>query len=201
MPVAKEHYLQLFKRLDRLITENPLVIIAIDGNSGTGKTELAERLRNHYDANLFHMDDFFLQSRQRTEARLAETGGNVDYERFKAEVLEKISLADGFSYQISDCRLGRLAGWVRVAPKPVNIVEGVYSMHPALIGHYHLKIFMTVAKDIQLERIRRRSGEELLERFITEWIPKEDEYFSHFGVREQADLVIDTSKLQVLKCN
>ena len=60
---------------------------------------------------------------------------------------------------------------------------------------------MTVAKDIQLERIRRRSGEELLERFITEWIPKEDEYFSHFGVREQADLVIDTSKLQVLKCN
>ena len=45
-------------------------------------------------------------------------------------------------------------------------------MHPALIGHYHLKIFMTVAKDIQLERIRRRSGEELLERFITEWIPR-----------------------------
>lgn len=35
---------------------------------------------------LSHMDDFYLQGRQRTYERLNEVGGNVDYERFAKEV-------------------------------------------------------------------------------------------------------------------
>ena len=35
------------------------------------------------------MDDYFLQPYQRTEERLAEPGGNVDYERFKEEIYDK----------------------------------------------------------------------------------------------------------------
>jgi hypothetical protein len=38
------------------------------------------------DATIFHMDDFYLQGRQRTYERLNEVGGNVDYERFAKEV-------------------------------------------------------------------------------------------------------------------
>lgn len=185
---------ELIYRIDKLVHCQPLVIIAIDGSSGAGKTELAEQLREHYDANLFHMDDFFLQPHQRTEARLAEIGGNVDYERFKGEVLERIGLTKGFAYQKYDCSQGRLTDYVYVEPKPVNIVEGVYSMHPTLIGSYHFKVFLTVSRDLQLKRIGMRSGEVLLERFIKEWIPKEHAYFRHFGVQEQADVVIDTSR-------
>lgn len=193
-------YHQLLSQIDRLITEKLLVIIAIDGSSGSGKTELARQLRQRYDANVFHMDDFFLQPHQRTNVRLEEIGGNVDYERFKAEVLEQISKSNHFSYQKYDCQLGRLTDFVQVTSKPVNIVEGVYSMHPTLIGYYHFKVFLTVSRDLQLERIGKRSGEVLLERFIKEWIPKEDEYFRYFGVQEQADLVIDTSNFSLSPC-
>lgn len=191
---GKAWFRELTTHIDPLIRRHPLVIIAIDGSSGAGKTELAAGLRECYDANLFHMDDFFLQPHQRTEARLREIGGNVDYERFKAEVLERISLTEGFAYQKYDCSQGRLTDYVQVEPKAVNIVEGVYSMHPTLIGYYHFKVFLTVSRHLQLERIGKRSGEALLGRFVKEWIPKENEYFRHFGVREQADLVIDTSR-------
>ena len=66
------------------------LLIAIDGKCGSGKTTLGFYLKRQFDANLFHMDDFFLQDSQRTEERLAETGGNVDYERFREEVLKSL---------------------------------------------------------------------------------------------------------------
>lgn len=51
-----------------------------------GKSTLALLLSEQPDATIFHMDDFYLQGRQRTYERLNEVGGNVDYERFAKEV-------------------------------------------------------------------------------------------------------------------
>ena len=69
--------------------ESP-VLIAIDGNCAAGKTTLAARLQSDLGGNVFHMDDYYLQRFQRTEKRLSETGGNVDYERFRKEVIEPL---------------------------------------------------------------------------------------------------------------
>jgi len=80
----------LLERIDALLRKTITVIVAIDGNSGAGKTSLANQLQQIYPANVFHMDDFFLRPEQRTAARLQEIGGNVDYERFKVEVLDQI---------------------------------------------------------------------------------------------------------------
>ena len=66
--------------------EAPLVI-AIDGRCAAGKTTLAARLKDERNCNVIHMDHFFLQQEQRTEKRLKEPGGNVDYERFVKEVI------------------------------------------------------------------------------------------------------------------
>ena len=71
-------------------TKHPF-LIAIDGMCGSGKTTLANYLAKELNASLFHMDDFFLQPHQRTPERLADPGGNVDYERFKAEVLNHVA--------------------------------------------------------------------------------------------------------------
>lgn len=68
------------------------LLIAIDGMSGAGKTTLAEQLAERLDANVFHMDDFFLRPEQRTEERSREIGGNVDYERFHNEILDRKSV-------------------------------------------------------------------------------------------------------------
>ena len=66
------------------------LLIAIDGMCGSGKTTLGQLLQSVYDCNLFHMDDFFLRPEQRTPERMAQVGGNVDYERFQKEILNHI---------------------------------------------------------------------------------------------------------------
>ena len=91
------------KRIDPILAEKDFVIIAIDGKCTSGKTTLAARLAELYDCNVFHMDDFFLRPAQRTPARFAEGGGNVDYERFHEEVLLPLLSGRGFSYRPFDC--------------------------------------------------------------------------------------------------
>lgn len=90
-------------------------VVAIDGMSASGKTTLGQQLKNHFlKANLFHMDDYFLQPHQRTPDRLAETGGNVDYERFKDEIIFHLNDKNGFSYQIYDCMTQSLGSPIKV---------------------------------------------------------------------------------------
>ena len=50
----------------QLLAEKDRVIVAIDGNCASGKTTLTAQLAEHFDCNVFHMDDFFLRPEQRT---------------------------------------------------------------------------------------------------------------------------------------
>ncbi|HHU49606.1 MAG TPA: uridine kinase [Clostridiales bacterium] len=179
--------------IDKAAAEKDRFILAVDGNSGAGKSYLADLLMRHYDCNVFHMDDFFLQPHQRTEKRLREPGGNIDYERFKSEVISNLKSNTEFCYQLYDCSRASFIRRVNVIPKKFNIIEGVYSMHPLWNDIFDTRIFLTVQPVIQLERIRKRSGEGMLERFQREWIPLENLYFRACRIAEQCDLVIDTS--------
>ena len=49
---------------------------------------------------------------------------------------------------------------------------------------------MTISDENQIERIRIRNGDTMLERFRAEWIPKENEYFKKYRIRENSDMVI-----------
>lgn len=186
----KEKYPELLARIDDLLEKKHTVIVAIDGNSGSGKSSLAKELESIYDSNVFHMDHFFLRPEQRTPERMKEVGGNVDYERFKEEVLDNIRKNIEFKYQIYDCKVGRLTDYIKVSPKKLNIVEGVYSMHPSLRGEYDLKIFMSIDAELQKQRILQRSGEYMLKRFLQEWIPLENLYFSEMRIAEICDIVL-----------
>lgn len=169
-------YLDLFLKIDELLKKYSTVIIAIDGKCASGKTTLSKILSFIYDCNVFHMDDFFLTSELKTPERLAEIGGNVDYLRFNKEILSKIKLNIPFKYQVYNCSKQILDNFVEITPKKLNIVEGVYSMHPTLINNYDLKILLTVDNNTQSERILKRNGEVMHKKFINEWIPLENKY-------------------------
>ena len=104
-------------RIDRLLDTQPRVIIAIDGRCGAGKSTLAARLAELCGGNVFHMDDFFLRPEQRRPERFAEPGGNVDRERFAAEVLAPLENGSRFSYRPFVCRNMALGDTVEVEPK------------------------------------------------------------------------------------
>ena len=119
------------RQIDGLLAKKDVVIVAIDGKGTSGKTTFASKLAEVYDCNVFHMDDFFLRPEQRTPERFAEVGGNVDYERFREEVLLPLRSGRAFSYRPFDCSTFTLAAPVAVAPKRLNIIEGTYSHHPS----------------------------------------------------------------------
>jgi uridine kinase len=184
-------YLKILNEIDKLMLLNDKVLVAIDGNSGAGKSTLANMFYKYYDCNIFHMDDFFLRPEQKTLERLKEVGGNVDYTRFKEEVLDNLTKNIVFKYQVYNCKIQSLDSFTIVKPKKLNIIEGSYSMHPTLINYYDYKIFLSIDSESQIKRILERNGEFMLKRFIDEWIPKENEYFREFNIRELADVVID----------
>ena len=176
-------------KIDKLLTQKDMVIVAIDGKCTSGKSTLASKLEQIYDCNVFHMDDFFLRPEQRTRSRFAEIGGNVDYERFQEEVLLPLKSGKAFSYRPFDCSSFTLAAPVAVAPKKLNIIEGTYSHHPYFGNPYNLKILLTVDKETQRQRILDRPSF-LHKRFFEAWIPMEDRYFDGFAIPGQADFIV-----------
>src|SRR5690606_23167501 len=123
------------------------------------------------------------------EERLKEVGGNVDYVRFKQEVIEGLQSGREFEYRVYNCKKMALDKTISVKPKKLNIIEGVYSMHPTLIDSYDLKIFLEIGKEEQAERILKRNGPAMQRRFLDEWIPLEDEYFDRMRIKEQSDII------------
>lgn len=179
----------LKNQIDSLMAQRERVMVAIDGSCAAGKTTLAGRLAESYDCNIFHMDDFFLRPEQRTPERYAQIGGNVDYERFRAEVLLPLQSGGAFSYRPFDCKSLLLTEPVDVMPKKLNIIEGSYSLHPSFGDAYDLKVFLTVTPELQRERILQRPAS-LHRRFFEEWIPMEQRYFDGFDIPSKCGLLI-----------
>lgn len=181
--------LELIRRIDRLLTEKDLVLVAIDGNCASGKTTLANKLAERYDCNVLQLDDFFLRPEQRTAERFAQAGGNVDYERFALEVLEPLRRGEAFSYRPFDCHTMTLREAVTVTPKQLNIIEGSYSLHPYFGDAYDLRVLLTVAPEVQKERILQRPAF-LHERFFQSWIPMEHHYLEALSIPQTVDLIL-----------
>lgn len=171
----------LLADIKREVSDREPFLIAIDGRCGAGKSTLAAELAAALDANLIHIDDFFLRPEQRTEARLATPGENIDHERFFTEVLCHLRKGEAFAYRPFSCCTQTLGPPVTVRPKPVTIVEGSYSCHPALRDQYDLRLFVTVDPEEQMRRLRARDGG-YAEVFRQKWIPLEEAYFAECGV-------------------
>ena len=175
--------------IEAVADKKDYIIVAIDGSCASGKTTLASQLAEHFECNLFHADDFFLPPEIRTPKRLAETGGNIDYERLLNEVINPLLMGESFSYRPFDCSAQALAEPIKVTPNPINIIEGSYSLHPKFAYAYDLKILLTVTDDIRRERILQRP-KHLHDRFFNEWIPMEQRYFEETKIAQRCDIIL-----------
>lgn len=186
-------FLQIFTKIDTLLSRGS-AIVAIEGGSASGKSTLSLALKEVYDCNIIHMDDFFLRPEQRTSQRLEQVGGNIDRERFCAEVLDPLKEGERVTYRPFDCSVGALSAPVALEPRPLTVVEGVYSIHPAFGRYYDASFFLYINKEEQRARILTRNSPAFAARFFNEWIPLEDKYFSLTGLPSRADEVINTDR-------
>ena len=152
--------------------------------------DAGELLQNVYGCPVFHMDDFFLRPEQRTEARFAQPGGNVDRERFLEEVLIPLREGRPVDYRRFDCATFTIAPPQRIKAGTLNIVEGAYSMHPDLAPYYDLSVFLPISAEKQRERILKRNAPAHAKQFFDRWIPFEQRYFDALDVRNRCDLIL-----------
>lgn len=176
--------------ISELLKDKDRVVVGIDGHAAAGKTSAAKRLSGIYDANVIHMDSFFLPQELRTSERFAEAGGNIHYERFLSEVVAGLKSGLPFSYRIFDCSAMDYKQKETVFPKSVCIIEGSYALHPYFEDIFDIKVFFSVSKEEQKKRILVRDGFEMYEKFVDFWIPMEKLYFDTFGIESKCDLVL-----------
>jgi uridine kinase len=170
------------------VRQKPFVI-AIDGPCASGKSTLADHLKQRLDCPVIRMDHFFLPAGLRSSARLNEPGGNIHYERFVTEAVAGLLSGKTFSYQVFDCSSMNFGSTVTVPLSPVVIIEGSYSLRPEWRRIIDLAVFLRTDRKTQRQRILERSNSSVLKIFEEKWIPLENRYFAAFKICESADLV------------
>lgn len=187
----------LCARIGALLEARGRVIAAIDGRCASGKTTLAAELARRMPGTLvLHMDDYFLQPHQRTPQRLAQPGGNVDWERFEREALAPLSRGEAGVLRRYDCAAQALMPERPLPPARVIVAEGSYSLHPALVRYCDLKVMLHIAPQTQRARILARNGEAGWQRFEQIWIPLEEAYFDQTALSARCDVIFCTDGTQ-----
>ena len=147
-------------------------VIALDGRSASGKTTLAQKIKDKTNCAVVHMDDFFVKK----ERRRSEVGGNIDFERLITDVLIPFKNGEKVIYRPFLCKKGEMGEEVVIEGIDSLILEGAYSTHTLVEEFLDFSFFLDISKEEQLERIRKRNPDNF-EDFINIWIPREEEYF------------------------
>lgn len=170
------------------------LLLAIDGRCAGGKSTLAALLQQVLGCAVVHLDDFFLPPRLRSPQRLEQPGENVHWERALQEVLEPLSQNRDACYRPFCCRTGGFAPAVTVPAGGLVVVEGSYSLHPALAPFYREAVFVTVDPQVQTQRLARRNPQ-MLPQFLQRWVPLEERYIAACCPQSRAQLTVDTTLL------
>ena len=160
-------------------------IIALEGKCGSGKTTITNYLKSILPITVINVDDFFLPKERKTNERLSEIGGNVDYERIH-NLLLKLKENKLKTYQKFNCSNGEYEE-VEFENKKIILLEGVYSYHQNFRNLIDYLIFLDIDNFTQDRRLRSRSN---YQRFIKEWIPLENRYFEREFIKYLSDIIV-----------
>lgn len=181
----QSEYSEVVLRLYPLLAQKDIVL-AIDGMTGAGKSSLAESIAEAFSANIVHCAHFIPPNELMTGERFAKPGANIDYERMKEKVIDKIR--GSFSYCPYDPKLKDYGDQLSFTHRRLTIVEGAYSMHPYFGKYYDFAIFAKITPEEQLLRLKAREGQ--IKIFKERWIPLENQYFKAYDIENKADLVL-----------
>ena len=192
-------------RIEEAQKNNRKLLLVIDGKCGSGKTILSERLGERYGCNVFHIDDFYLPIVMQTPKVMKEPGGNINYDRFIAEIMAPLTEYSAVVYRPFLCMEQEYAPGVNLKKTGVNVIEGTYSCHPVLREIYAkmtdwevITLFLDIDDQNQRDRVRGRVGERRFKLFEDKWIPRERKYFSAYSVREYCDYSISGTDDNIL---
>ncbi len=173
-------YHKLHEHISLLLNEKNHVFVAISGFGGSGKTTLADRLGQDFQVNqdqIIRIDHLY---------SLNPDGPGI-LDQVDWELLEEILTAAQSGKNLSFVGKG-----FNNEPIPINtllprllIVEGIRLLQPKLLQYFDLSMWIDCPQDIAIKQAKKRDfdqGEDPknIQRWDTDWGPKDKEYFETF---------------------
>ncbi len=183
----------IITKIRGLLCQKEFVVIAIDGRCASGKTTLADAIKQEFSCNVLHMDDFYLPLEQRDADWQETPGKNINFQSVK-EILNHISLKEDYRFRPYQCASASYGEPIHYQKNRLTVLEGTYSCHPQLQEYFDYRIFATISPEEQAKRIIERNGREGYLRFQSLWIPLEESYFSKYLIKNNCHLVLSEKK-------
>lgn len=175
-----------------------MLVLAIDGRSGTGKSTFARALAGRLrEAAVIEGDDFYAGGVHLRDETAAERVAHCIEWRRQRDVLVTLRAGQTAVYRAFDWHAfdGSLcATETRVAPSPVVILEGVYSARPELADSIDLRVLVTVDDLVRLQRLHAREGG--IGAWERQWIDAETHYFGQVLTDRSFDLITSGGELR-----
>jgi uridine kinase len=177
------------------------LLVAIDGRSGSGKSELAALVARALDVVVVPTDDFYaahVSDAEWQDRTPAERVANViDWQRLRAEAIEPLVAGRTATWQPFDFDARRPDGTFPLAtsrvtrePAAVILLEGAYSSRPELTDLIELSVLVEVSPPERHRRLVERDGKAYTESWQQRWSAAEDYYFTAVRPPESFDLVV-----------
>lgn len=170
---------------------NKPILIGIEGFGGSGKTTLAEQLKDALrDAFIINIDDFIIK------AKLAEPSwdkGAFDRERLERQVLIPATTGKDIAYQKLIWATDSLSEPVTVPTVSFLIVEGISSYHPDIAKYYDYKIWVDTPIELAKERGHARDGSNENAKHWDLWAENDLKYQQKYHPESVADFTFDNS--------
>lgn len=185
-----------------LAKRKPPVIVALDGGSGCGKSTIAKCVAKELDAGIVPCDDFFAANitDKQWDARTAVERANdaIDWRRLRSDVLEPLIAGGITRWQAFDFESGKLADGTyamsndikTLEPRPIIILDGIYSARQELSDLVDLSILIDVPIAVRHARLAEREEVSFLKAWHERWDGAELWYLTVAKPPESFDLVI-----------
>ena len=188
---------RLVTGIDKILKAKSHVIVAVSGFGGSGKTTVAEKIKNHFpDSTCIQLDNFLI-NRGRGEG----WAGGYDWQRFE-QVLTDVQAGKDLHYKFYDWHKDALSdGYIDQKLPSLVIVEGVRILQPDLRAYYDLSIWIDVDLDTATKRGQARDRqnwqdksdrhglEAHLNTWHKTWAAKDKEFYEKFHPDQLADVI------------
>lgn len=194
----KQHSLfDLIRKIEKLLTEQKVVVIAVDGKSGVGKSTISSILVEKFDAVIVYCDDFYAGAENGDENNwhqktiIEKFDQVIDYQRLRSEVLSQLLLGKDVNYQPFNFEKGKGLSEKNILLKkaPLVIIDGIYS-GKKLQDLIDISVLVEFADKQRRKRLIEREGEKFMKGWHSKWDEVEDYYFKKVMPRNKFDLVI-----------
>ncbi len=160
-----------------------VLVVAVDGPSGAGKTTLSAALVDRLGAAVVHLDALYP----------GWDGLEQIVPLLTSQVLEPLARGEDAAYRRWDWVRGRWSRTVVVPRTPLLVLDGVGSS----VGHAGdfaaVRVWVEAALAVRFARGMARDGERYRPHW-ERWARQEEALFTADGTRARADIVIDTSR-------